>query len=266
MPSPFPGMDPYLEAPHRWADVHHELISGIRERLNDQLRPKYYTRLEERIYLSDDLDTGRAVIVPDVLIHPNLGNPSRSADSVETATLQITEPIILDDLFEEEIHEPYITIIDRAGRSIVAVIEVLSPSNKVAHSSGRASFQAKRREVFDSTAHWVEIDLLRAGELGLGVRAGLPPHEYAVFVSKAGDKRRHGLIWTIRLNQRLPTFSIPLLGNDPDATLDLQEVLTTAYDRAAYDADVDYAVEPIPALDSEFRSWADRLLREKGVR
>lgn len=69
--------------------------------------------------------------------------------------------------------------------------------------------QTKRREIYRSIAYWVEIDLLRAEELGPGALAGLPSHEYAVIVSKAGDKRRHGLIWTIRLNQRLPTLSIP---------------------------------------------------------
>ncbi|MCK4452049.1 MAG: DUF4058 family protein [Anaerolineae bacterium] len=30
MPSPFPGMDPYLEYPVRWPDVHHSLITYIR--------------------------------------------------------------------------------------------------------------------------------------------------------------------------------------------------------------------------------------------
>ncbi len=29
MPSPFPGMDPYLEPPHLWPDVHHALISAV---------------------------------------------------------------------------------------------------------------------------------------------------------------------------------------------------------------------------------------------
>jgi hypothetical protein len=29
MPSPFPGMDPYLEAPELWPDVHHRLISDF---------------------------------------------------------------------------------------------------------------------------------------------------------------------------------------------------------------------------------------------
>jgi len=259
-------MDPYLEAPHRWADVHHELISGIRERLSEQLRPKYFTRLEERIYLSEDLDSGRSVIVPDVLIHPKLRRSPKSEVLAATATLEVSEPIVLDDLFDEEIREPYITIVDRAGRTIVAVIEVLSPSNKVADSSGRASFELKRREILGSTSHWIEIDLLRAGKSSLGFRAGFPPHEYAVFVSKSGEERRRNLIWPIRLHQRLPVISIPLLGDDPDARLDLQQILTSAFSRADYGADINYAADPTPPLDPEFARWADRLLKEKGLR
>ncbi|HKI18636.1 MAG TPA: DUF4058 family protein [Isosphaeraceae bacterium] len=39
MPSPFPGMDPYLENPDHWPGIHHNLISGIQGQLSAQLRP-----------------------------------------------------------------------------------------------------------------------------------------------------------------------------------------------------------------------------------
>ncbi len=67
MPSPFPGMDPYLESPRLWPDVHHELISVIRERLNAALKPRYVSRVEERVYISDEneeeIREARVVIV-----------------------------------------------------------------------------------------------------------------------------------------------------------------------------------------------------------
>ena len=66
MPSPFPGMDPYLEEPGLWPDVHHELISETRALLNTILRPKYYVRIEQRVYISDEGDSGRLVMVPDL--------------------------------------------------------------------------------------------------------------------------------------------------------------------------------------------------------
>ncbi|HID51529.1 MAG TPA: DUF4058 family protein, partial [Anaerolineae bacterium] len=47
MPSPFPGMDPYLEDRAIWPDVHATLITYIREVLQPQLRPKYIARIGE---------------------------------------------------------------------------------------------------------------------------------------------------------------------------------------------------------------------------
>lgn len=54
MPSPFPGMDPYLESPHLWPDVHHGLITEIQHFLNPRLRPNYFARVELRVYIVSD--------------------------------------------------------------------------------------------------------------------------------------------------------------------------------------------------------------------
>ncbi len=50
MPSPFPGMDPHLEEQGFWVDVHLSLICEIQARLKVELRPKYYARIDERVY------------------------------------------------------------------------------------------------------------------------------------------------------------------------------------------------------------------------
>ena len=41
MPSPFPGMDPYLEDPLLWPSVHHLLISHVGMTLNLLIPPGY---------------------------------------------------------------------------------------------------------------------------------------------------------------------------------------------------------------------------------
>jgi hypothetical protein len=46
MPSPFPGMDPYLEHPEIWPGVHLLLIAALAESLTLQLRPKYAVSVE----------------------------------------------------------------------------------------------------------------------------------------------------------------------------------------------------------------------------
>jgi hypothetical protein len=47
-------MDPYLEDPLHWRDVHHSLISEISATLTAQLRPVYVARIEERTYVSHE--------------------------------------------------------------------------------------------------------------------------------------------------------------------------------------------------------------------
>ena len=48
MPSPFPGMDPYLERASLWPNVHNSLIIALRDDLASRLRPRYYVAVEER--------------------------------------------------------------------------------------------------------------------------------------------------------------------------------------------------------------------------
>jgi hypothetical protein len=257
-------MDPYLEDPGIWPDDHRRIISIASEFLGARIRPKYVARIEERVYVTDETDPGRSVIVPDVLI---AARPDREADPFGTGEgggVEIAEPVVATTLISDEIHEARIEIIDRDGNVVVTVIELLSPANKVPGSHGRASFEDKRLEVMHSPSHWVEIDLLRAGA-GVWTRERIQPRDYLVHVSRV-EKRPKGLIWPIRLSQRLPVIPIPLKPEDPDAPLDLQAVLNTAYDRAGYDLTVDYARNPVPPLAGEWADWSDRLLKAGGLR
>ncbi len=134
--------------------------------------------------------------------------------------------------FEVEIRESFMEIIDVKSRDVVAVIEVLSPANKVPESSGRKSFEDKRRVVMNSTIHRVEIDLLRGNRL-VHVPKKPDSYEYVVHVSKE-DERPRCRLYPIRLSQRLPVVPIPLKPEDSDARLDLQAVLDAAFDRAGF--------------------------------
>lgn len=264
MPSPFPGMDPYLEDPRRWPDVHTELISGIRAFLNERLLPKYYATIEERVYISDEYDPGRRVLVPDVrLLQKSATGTISNRDAGDAATAAVAEPIEAITLIEEEIREPRVEIIDADGQAVVAVIEVLSPSNKIHGSAGRESYDRKRLEIMHSPSHFIEIDLLREGE-GFSPYEALPPHEYRVHVSRT-QRRPSGLLWPIKIEQQLPPIKVPLKDADPDASLDLQVVFSSAYDRAAYGSILDYRAAPAVPLPAEQAQWAERLLRAKGL-
>jgi hypothetical protein len=267
MPSPFPGMDPYLEKPSLWPDVHHSLISIYRDLLAAQLRPKYLVRIDERAYISDETDeTLKAQLrVPDVEI---TGRPGWE-DAVfslheDTSGVEIAEPVIATTWFEEEIREAFLKIMDVESRDVVTVIEVLSPTNKVAGSAGRTSFEQKRREVMNSPSHWVEIDLLRGNRM-VRVPRKIGSHEYLVHVSKCHQRPR-GLLYPVRLARRLPVIPVPLRAGDPDARLDLQAAIESTYDRAGYDLEIDYREGPNPPLGGKLAEWTDGLLRSKGVR
>jgi len=263
MPSPFPGMDPYLETPDLWPDVHHALISAIQATLNPVLRPHYVARVELRVYVSDDDDPGRAALVPDVRVEkaPKRKGAKRAKSPPAVA---VAQPLTIPLLIEDEIEEARVEIRHRASGALVTVIEVLSPANKIRGSRGRASFMEKRRDILASDVHWVEIDLLRAGQPSV-TRPPLVPSDYRILVSRAGD-RLNGKYWPVSVRQALPEIGIPLRGKDPDVVLDLHAVLRTAYAHGAYDLSIDYRRQPNAPLAEEDSAWADQLLRKRGLR
>jgi hypothetical protein len=218
--------------------------------------------VELRVYISDEDDPGREALVPDVRIEKP---KQRSAHKLKaTSAAAITEPLIVPLLIDDEIEEAGLEIRHRESGALVTVIEVLSPTDKIRGSRGRASFMGKRREILDSDVHWVEIDLLRAGDPSV-TRPPLVPSDYRILVSRAGQRTR-ARYWPVNVQQPLPVVGIPLRGKDPDVPLDLGAVLNAAYDHGAYDLSIDYRKQPIPPLDADPAAWADRLLRKKGLR
>jgi len=256
-------MDPYLETPELWPDVHHELISQIRAALNPGLRPQYVARVELRVYVSDQDDPGREVLVPDVRIEKR--PKARGARKARRpAAVAVAEPIIIPFLVDPEIKEARLEIRERRSNDLVTVIEVVSPTNKIRGARGRVSFMEKRDGILASDVHWVEIDLLRAGQPSV-TRPGLVPSDYRLMVSR-GDDRRHGRYWPVSVRQALPPIGIPLRKPDADVPLDLNAVLAATYDRGAYDLSVDYRRPPVPALATDDAAWADDLLSKAGLR
>lgn len=259
MPSPFPGMDPYLEDPALWSDVHTNLIISIQELLNRAVRPRYVARVETRVYMTDDDDPAHEFArIPDVKIESTPGD----AGHATAGGPAIAESVLIHQ--SDPITERRVEVRDVASSEVVTVIEVLSPANKVAGSAGRTSFLEKRDEVLASPANWFEIDLLRSGT-GHPSRRRFPHHAYLIYKSPVAIRPK-GRAWPVRMQDPLPVVGVPLRAPDPDAPLDLGRALALAYDRAAYDATVNYAAEPKPPLPPELAAWADALLREKKLR
>ena len=85
-----------------------------------------------------------------------------------------------------------------------------------------------------------------------------PVCDYSVMVSRAERRPKAGF-WAIKLRERLPVIPVPLRVEDGDARIDLQAVLNSAYEAAAYERFI-YEVTPDPALSLEDAAWAAQVL------
>ncbi len=256
MPSPFPGMDPYIEG-KSWANFHFRLIGSVADSIMPEIRPKYVVIAEERVYLEHEVE-GRDHIRPDLTIVDDGSLPYGSSRS---ATAAVARPVAITLPIPEEMREHYLTIRNRETQDVVTIIEVLSPANKRPGSDGKSEYLRKREEVLRSRTHLVEIDLLRGGDR-LPVRGSQPECDYIALVSRE-RKRPRAEAYPIFLRQQLPITPIPLAEGDPDISLDLQKAFTLAYDRAGYDYSLDYGREVEPPLDDEDSSWAAAILAER---
>lgn len=261
MANPFPGMNPYLESPELWPQVHHLLISRIFESLVPQLLPKYIVDIEKRVYeLSGE--NSLLVGIPDVTVQrsPSPINPTSSNVAVATppvTALKVRLPVPV------EFREAYLEVRDTETREVVTVIEVLSPANK-RPGKGREMYENKREKVFGSRSHLVEIDLLRSYQ-PLPVFGNDIEANYRILVSRANQKPL-GDLYLFNLPDMIPQFPLPLRGGDAEPIVDLQGLLNGVYDRAAYDFRIDYTAAPVPPLSETDAVWADSLFRERGLR
>jgi hypothetical protein len=252
MPSPFPGMNPYLEQEDVWHDFHERFIPSITEAIVPQVRPGYIVKIDEHVYIHERSAAEREFLgrADASVTRSDISISSRPGADVLEAPAHGRVPIAID---VERLS--FVEIRDRRSREVIAIIEVLSPSNKRV-GSDRETYLAKRRQMFASGVHLVEIDLLRGGpRLPL---EDLPDCDYCILVSRVEDRPRVG-IWPLRLRERLPLIPIPLRAPDADARLDLQEVLHRLYDAAGYE-DYIYSGTPQPPLHPDDAAWARQLI------
>lgn len=240
MPSPFPGMDPFIES-QKWKGFHHSIITEIRNALTPQVRPRYVVDVEEDIYLVKENGVPAKLVVPDVSVAQGTGWMEDCDGSVATAP----EPAILTLPMMEPVEIGYLAIRHSDNEETVAVVEVLSPTNK-ARRDGRIEYLAKRNSLLRSRAHLIEIDLLRGGER-LPTIEPLPLGDCFVFVSRT-ERRPKAEVYAWALERPMPCIPIPLSAGDPDVSLDLQSVFSNTYDLAGYDYAIHYdrPIEPAP--------------------
>ncbi len=252
MPSPFPGMNPYLEQAAIWQDFHTKFLPAISAQLVPQVVPKYIVMLEEHIYLHEpSSDEPRRLIGrADLSVSHASDVPFAGGLAVAVAEEAPAEVLMVDMDVEREPFR-YLEIRDRRSRELVTVVELLSPINK-RPGPDRERYLARRRELIQSPAHLVEIDLLRGGDLA--APEVHPDSDYSVLVSPYAERPRAGF-WPIGLRDRLPNVPIPLRAPDAPARLDLRAALDRVYDESGYEHFL-YDRPPEPPLTPDEAAWA----------
>ncbi len=224
MPSPFPGMNPYLEQPSVWEDFHSRFMTYAGESLATQVRPNFLVKLSVATF-DPALNQVKSILatIPDVEIE----------------------------------RHAVIEIRDRLDRQLVTMIEVLSPSNK-RYGPDREQYLLKRATMMFSSASIVEIDLLRGGPR-LPIN-DLPACDYCVTVFRKA-KAPKVEAWPIGLRDELPVIPVPLKGDFADAKLDLKALIDRVYDAAGYE---DYLYEsfPEPPFDQTDAIWAQAFITQ----
>lgn len=250
MPSPFPGMNPYLEQNDTWEDFHHDFITRTREILSEQVGPNYLVKIEVRLYLHElSAEEWRYFGRADVGLTAPAVKPPTVAVTFAPAPVRLTLPAV-----DVERHSS-LEIRDRRNRRLVTVLELLSPTNKTP-GADRNDYLAKRAQILAGPTHLVEIDLGRGGERPRPPE--IPACDYFVLVSRA-EERPNLDLWPIGLRDRLPVVPVPLAAPDPNVSLDLQAVLHRVYDAADYGKYI-YGEAPQPPLSPSDAAWAQQLV------
>lgn len=250
MPTPFPGMDPYLERRQRWNAIHTRLIVAIADELGPKVRPKYRVDIELRTYvalLTSDAPAG----VPDVLVMASPAQSVQPLTSTTTAVTGVATPELVELPMPQEITERYLVVREVATEEVITVIEILSLANKLT-SEGRQEYLNKRNTVLSSQTNLLEIDLLRAGE-------PMPPFEYneggyRILVSAASESPM-ARVFRFSVRNPIPDISVPVRPSEDEPALPLNTLLHDVYDRGSYDLAIDYNLPAEPPLDAEDAKW-----------
>lgn len=257
MPSPFPGMDPYLEQPTFWSSFHSRLIVAIADTLAPQLRPNYFVEVETRTYTDTELLVG----IPDAVVLAGVTQrqpeqPEALSESDISGRLQpqtVTLPM------PTEIKERYLEVREVGSNEVITVLEVLSPKNK-RRGRGRTLYEEKRQTILSSASHLIEIDLLQ-GDLPMQMQGTLELMHYRVLVSRA-DQRPQAKLYAASIRDPLPDFPLPLKATDEVVLVSLQAIFAGVYERASYDLRIDYAQPiPPPSFSEADKDWIASLFK-----
>jgi len=260
MPSPFPGMDPYIESSGMWKECHTALIYLVHAQLNSRLPEGYTASTDIHVWLQEaDAESRRVRREPDVYVSETSarGGVVAVQPRSKVAPAEIVLPVV-----PRKGHR-YVTIRDKKDNRVITAIEILSPANKT-NGPDRDAYLSKREEYFLAEVILVEFDLLRSGirpPLGEQVSA---PFDYYMLACRNTLFPKAGF-WSLCIRDPLPEIPIPLKGEDPDCSLDLRACLDRGYEEGRWARKLDYSIPPDPPLLEPDATWARELLVHRTI-
>lgn len=263
MPSPFPGMDPYLESPLHWPGVHSILNVAIASELNRTLPTGFVANVE--LYVSqadkDELRQLQRLHRPDVSILQS-SRASRVVPHESGMMALLANPTVVSRFkLVKPRKRSFVLIMTRESRRVLTALELLSPSNKHP-GKDRDMLLAKRENCITSGTNFVEIDLLRCGKR-LPYGKPKPPHaDYAcaVFDMESPDT---AAIWAFGVRNAIPSIPIPVQADVEPVMIDLRRCIDRCYDDGRYRDQLDYSKPPDPPMNEADRLWVEQLLSRR---
>ncbi len=260
MPSPFPGMDPYLEDAAFWKGFHTKMIVAISASITRALPAGYYADVEQHVWLQDeDFDVRETFSYPDAYVAGHSNTDGAVAIAAEKPVSVSTEVTLAKSARKSQ--QKFVKIVDQPGNRVITVIELLSPSNKH-NGPDREQYIVKRNQYLASGTHFVEIDLLRDGDRMPMGRPRPAMADYYAIVARANLFPKAS-VWAFTVRDPMPILPIPLKVKDGDITLELRDGFDRAYEDGGYQNRIDYRSPPTIQLRRPDQAWADEFLKAK---
>lgn len=261
-------MDPFLELSSNWGDFAPKFLGEISIQLLDKLLPEYDVRMEEYVLVMREEERLHRVR-PDMMVKTSpQWQPDKWEDGSTIATATATPTAVIEAVSTEVAYpdlEPegqrHLKIIHAPDDRVVAVMELLSPTNKAPGDEAFDAYLRKRNELIDARVHFIELDLLRGGKR-LPMKGELPPADYYAYIGRA-ERRPHCEVIGWFVQAKMPTIPIPLLPEDGEAELDLTAAFRTAYERSYFDRRVRYTAALQPPPDAALKRWIDDCLAKR---
>ena len=257
MTNPFPGMNPWLEHPALWGDVHFRLISAIARYLSPLVSPRYYVSVGAQAYIVTPFAQPPVIRYPDVAVVqapvPS-ASPARTSQAIATPVVdRITVQVPVPDVIEET----YLEVREAETGQVITVIEILSPTNK-RPGAGRQKYERKRLETLSTHTHLVEIDLLRAWE-PMPFAGYAPSSHYRILVRR-GEQGSKADLYPFNLRDTIPEFPLPLQAGDVEPLINLSTLLDDIYVEGSYDVRINRHQPPQPPLTEDEAKWAREIM------